>query len=168
MRYLARSFMLCSAALLAGCAHYRFGNPVPRESRAVSVAVFENASSQPEAEALLTQAVCREFVREGSMRLTAPERAAIQVSGKVTEYSQKPVRYAPADADTPVEFRIHMSAVVTATEKASGKILFGPATLAADTTCLTRGDLPTAKRDALHRAAHELGRQIVQSVIDIW
>lgn len=154
--------------LLAGCAHYRVGNPVPREMRNVTVPVFENACAQPEAEALLTQAVCREFIRDGSMKLTGMEQAAIKVTGRITEYSQKPIRFSDSNPDAPVEYRVHMVVIVTVIEKASGKILLKPTTLSADTNCLTHNDLPTAKRDALQRAAHDLGHQIVLSVISIW
>lgn len=160
---------VCATVLLsAGCAHYRIGNPVPRELRQVAVPVFENASTQPESEALVTQAVCREFLREGSMKLTGLDQAAVKVTGRVTEFSLKPVRYSHTDTDDSVEYRVHMVAVVTVIEKSSGNILLKPTTLTADTNCLTRGDLSTAKRDALHRVSHEISRQVVQAVIAIW
>jgi hypothetical protein len=61
-----------------------------------------------------------------------------------------------------------MVAVITVVEKATGKILLKPTPITADTNALTHDDLPTAKRDALHRATHELGRQIVLAVVSIW
>lgn len=161
------SFVLMTI-MITGCSHYRFGNPVPKESRAVAVTVFENGTMQPEAEALLTQAVCRELIREGSMKLTDADKAAVIVTGRVIEYSQKPARYSRQDTDIPVEYHVRLGASITVTERQSGKVLLEPLVLTVDTTSLARGDLPTAKRDALHRAVQVLGGRIVQSVIDIW
>ncbi len=154
-------FAILAGGLLAGCASYRFANPVPERHRALAVPVFASAVTQPEAEAVLTQAVRREAVRGGAFTLTESAGAALVLQGTVTGYTLKPVRYLEDTSGTPVEYRAVLKAEVSLTDAATGKVVVPPFTRSAETTAVARDDLATAKGAALHRAAQSLARAIL-------
>ena len=149
-------FAILAGGLLAGCASYRFANPVSGRHRALAVPVFASAVTQPEAEAVLTQAV-----RGGAFTLTESAGAALVLQGTVTGYTLKPVRYLRNTSGTPVEYRAVLKAEVSLTDAATGKVVVPPFTRSAETTAVARDDLATAKGAALHRAAQSLARAIL-------
>jgi hypothetical protein len=156
---------ILAGCVAAGCAHYRFGNPVPESRRKLAVPVFASSVTQPEAEAVVTQALCREVIRDGSFTLTNAGDAALTLKGTVTAYTLKPLRYLENTSGTPVEYRAMLTAEVTVIETATGAVVAPPFTLTAETTALARDDLATAKGSALHRAAQGLARAILLEAV---
>ena len=146
--------------LFVGCASYRFGNPLPEARRKLAVPVFASTVLQAEAEAVVTQALCREIIRDGSFTLTDARDAALTLNGVVTGYILKPVRYLERTSGTPVEYRATLKADVTLVDAATGDTVVPTFTCSAETTAVTRDDLATAKGAALHRAAQRLARAI--------
>jgi len=161
----AALFALLAGCLCAGCAAYRFGNPVPEGRRALAVPVFASAVNQAEAEAVVTQALCREIIRDGSFTLTPANRAALTLKGTVTAYTLKPLRYLENTSGMPVEYRATLAAEVTIVEAATGAVVVPAFTRTSETTVLTRDDLATAKGSALHRAAQSLARSILLEAV---
>lgn len=146
--------------LFTGCASYHFGNPVPEARRNLAIPVFISEVLQSEAEAVVTQALCREVIRDGSFTLTDVHDAALTLNGVVTGYTLKPVRYLERTSGTPVEYRATLTVSVTLVDAATGDTVVPTFTCAAETTAVTRDDLATAKGAALHRAAQRLARTI--------
>ena len=160
--------LAAAAAALAGCASYHVGSAVPQELRTISVPVFENLSSQPEAEVWDTQAVLAEFRRDGTMKIVAREDAALEVGGRVTTCEVAPVRY---DHDRPylaVEYRLRLTAKVRVVERATGKVVADLTTVTGEDIFQTQSDLPSSRRDALPRAAHRLAKQVVGETVGAW
>ena len=156
------------ALMTAGCAHYHLGSSVPPEKRTISVPVFVNASGQPEAEVLVTQAVLSEFRREGTMHIASHDTAALEVVGRVTGCTLTALRN---DHDRPyivVEYRMELTADVKVVERATGKVKANLGRVTGTDIFRTQSDLPSAKRDALPRAAHKLAQQIVLGTTSAW
>ncbi len=158
-------FAILAGCVLAGCAHYRFGNPVPESRRTLAVPVFGSSVTQPEAEAVVTQALCREIIRDGSFTLTNVEDAALTLKGTVTAYTLKPLGDLENTSGIPVKYRTLLTAKVMIVETATGAVVVPTFSQTAETTALARTDLATAKGAALHRAAQSLARAILLEAI---
>ena len=160
-------------ALLAGCAHYKWGSQLPAVYRDVAVPVFANKTHQPELEALLTQNVRREILSDGALRLKDLDAAAIIIKAEIKTFDSRAVRFSDDMRDLPVEFRVTM-AVETWVEDLDGNRLLPKKLLTQNTTVVPTHrvgandgasvpvtDLPTAKQDAAIRLSALLARDIL-------
>lgn len=158
-------FGILVGGLLNGCASYRFANPVPERYRDLAVPVFVSTMTQPEAEAVLTQAIRREAIRSGTFTLTREAKATLVLKGTVTDYVLKPVRYLENTSGTPVEYRAVLKAEVSLVDAVTGEVVVPKFSRSAETTAVARNDLTTAKGAALHRAAQSLARAILLEAV---
>ena len=155
-------------AALAGCAGYHTARSIPKGLRTIAVPTFENASGQPQAEALTTQAVLSEFRRDGVLRIADRENAALEVSGRVTSCKLEPMRF---DHDRPylaVEYRLTLTADVMVYERATGKVVANLKKMTGDDIFRSQSDLPSSQRDAMPRAAAKLAKNIVTETLLAW
>jgi hypothetical protein len=156
---------ILAGCVCAGCASYRFGNTVPESRRRLAVPVFANAVNQAEAEAVVTEALRREIIRDGSFTLTPADRAALSLTGTVTDYTLKPLRYEQDTRSTPVEYRATLTAQATLVDATTGAVVVTAFTRTAETTVTAGDDLQTAKASALRRAAQSLARSILLEAV---
>jgi hypothetical protein len=169
MTSFAKGIPLVALALaLAGCANYHAGTSVPRELRTIAVPTFANASGMPQVEAIATQAVLTEFRREGTMKITERENAALEMEGRITHCKLDSLRF---DHDSPyrtVEYRLVITADVKVYERASGKVVAKFTKVTGDDIFRAASDLPSTERDALPRAAARLAKTIVNETLMSW
>ncbi|MEI6210723.1 MAG: LptE family protein [bacterium] len=162
---------ICAIALvtaMAGCASYHTARSIPHDLRTVAVPTFENASGQPQAEALTTLAVLSEFRRDGALKIVERENAALEVAGRVTGCKLEPMRF---DHDRPylaVEYRLTLTADVKVYERATGKVVASLKKVTGTDIFRTQSDLPSSQRDALPRAAAKLAKTIVNETLMAW
>lgn len=166
--YLTCSVLATVLLAVAGCSSYRFGSSVPEELRTLSVPVFENETGFPEIDASVTQYVLREFQRQGTMRISAPENASLKLLGKLRETNPQSLNYDRNYVARASEYRYELTAEITLVERGTGKLLIDNLTVKANTTFLTRGDMLTGLQDAYPRVSKELARNIVDAVLAQW
>jgi hypothetical protein len=156
---------ILAGCVCAGCASYRFGNTIPESRRRLAVPVFANAVNPAEPAAVVTEALRREIIRDGSFTLTPADRAALTLTGTVTGYTLKPLRYEHNTSSTPVEYRATLTAQVTLVDATTGAVVVTAFTRTAETVVAAGDDLQTAKASALHRAAQSLARSILLEAV---
>jgi hypothetical protein len=161
---------LTAAALLlaAGCASYTCTSAVPEELRTLAVPVFENESGFPEIDAVVTQQVLREFQREGTFRIARQDAASLKLLGKLVKTEMQSLNYDRNYGSRTSEYRYGLVAEITLVERGTGKLLIDAQRVKANTTFLTHGDMLTGVQDAYARAARELARAIVDTVLAHW
>ena len=171
-RILLPLLLLCTA--LCGCKSYTWGNSkLPAAYRDTAVPFFTNTTDQPEVEALLTQAVRREIMADGALRLKDLDDAASVIRGRVRRFDTRVARFSSEARDLPVEFRATMS-VEAWVEDTAGNILLPKRTLtqnttvvpthhvaAADASAVAVTDMATAKQAAAIRLSALLARDIL-------
>ena len=156
---------ILAGCVCAGCASYRFGNPIPENRRRLAVPVFANTINQAEAEAVVTAALRREIIRDGSFTLTPADGAALTLTGTVTGYTVTPLSYEQNTSSTPVEYHATLTAEVTLVDATTGAVVVTAFTRTAETIILAGVDLQTAKASALHGAAQRLARSILLEAV---
>lgn len=169
--FAAAALLVCAS--LTGCQSYTWGTKLPAAYRDVAVPVFENNTTQPEVEALLTQNVRREIMNDGALQLTDLDDAAIVIHAKVQRFDTRVARYSSDVRDLPVEFRATMAAEAWVEDK-QGNILLPKKLLTQNTTVVPSyrlgvddgaavpvTDMPTAKQNAAIRLSALLARDIV-------
>ncbi len=89
----APAFVLLMLAVgLAGCG-YSFRGNLPDRIKTVGVPIFQNKTSSPGVESLLTSAVVDAFASNGRLRVVKPEEADAVLTGEVVGYGVVSIAY---------------------------------------------------------------------------
>ncbi len=157
--------MATTAAILGGCAGYRWTSEVPESLRTVAVPTFDNRTMSAELGAVVSQYVLREFQREGTFSIRRTGDSALEVQGSIEKADRAAIAYDRGYGMRASEYRYVVEASVSLVDKSSGKVLFENRKYVGETTFLTQNDLLTGQRDAAQRVAADLARQIVDDVV---
>lgn len=155
------------ALALSGCAGYRLGpsNGEPAGTRTIQVEPFVNNTPEPRLGDDATAALRKEVQRDATFRLASNEPGDIVVRGEITHFFRSGVSFQPTDVVTARDYRLLMTAHVTARDRATGKVLLDK-TMIGDTTVRVGNDLPSAERQARPLLATDLAQQITSLLAD--
>jgi outer membrane lipopolysaccharide assembly protein LptE/RlpB len=84
--------LLLIAVGLTGCG-YSFRGNLPDHIKTVAVPIFQNKTSEPGVESLLTSAVIDAFASNGRLRVVKPEEADAILTGEVVGYGVLSIAY---------------------------------------------------------------------------
>lgn len=147
--------------LLTGCAGYQLGptNGMAAGEKSVQVSPFVNETMQPRLTDAVTSQMRKELQRDGTFQLVSNGDADILVKGALTAYQRAEVTLAFNDVLTVRDFRLSLTAHVTARERATGRILLDqPVT--GYTLIRVGSDLPNAERQAMPLLAADLAKNV--------
>src|SRR2546426_3923195 len=118
--------VLSVALLSSGCAGYRLGptNGLAAGEKSIQIIPFANQTMEPRLGDAVTIQVRKQLQRDGTYRLATHEDGDILVSGAVTHYRRQEVSFIPTDVLTVRDYRLSLTAQVTARERGTGKVLF--------------------------------------------
>ena len=158
--------LLLFSFLLEGCA-YRLGptNGQTAGAKSVEVRLFRNQTFEPRLTEAVGTALRRTLQQDGTYRLDTKGDADIIVNGVITRYERSGISFNPQDVITPRDFSILMLAKVTATERATGRVLVDRE-LSGRTTIRSGPDLSSAERQAVPNLAEDLARNITSVLVD--
>jgi len=151
----------CAVAFLTGCAGYRLGptNGLAAGEKSVQVVPFVNQTLQPRLTDAVTSQLRKELQRDATYQLASHDDGDIVLSGILTSYQRFEVTLASNDILTVRDFRLSLTARVTARERTTGKaILDQPVT--GYTLMRVGSDLPSAERQALPLLANDLAKNV--------
>jgi hypothetical protein len=160
IRFLAAALM---ALWLTGCAGYHLGpvNGAVAGEKSIEVLPFNNQTLQPRLGDALTQALREQLQTEGTYHLAGRGPGDIVVSGVITRYEREGLSYLSADVTTPQDYRVDITAHITARDRATGTVLLDK-DVRGDTLVHVGSDLADAERQALPLLAQDLARNITE------
>lgn len=147
--------------LVGGCAGYRLGpaNGMAAGERSIQVSPFANLTLQPRLTDAVTAQLHKEVQRDGTFRLATQSDGDILLNGTLKRYQRTEVTFATQDILTVRDYRIVLTAQVTATERSTGKLLLNQE-VSGYTLIRVGADLPSAERQAAPLLAADLARNI--------
>jgi hypothetical protein len=153
--------MVGAALVLAGCAGYRLGPPngLAARDQSVQVSPFANRTMQPRLTDVVTWQLRKELQRDGTYRLATHGDGDIIVTGALTKYERFEVTFAANDILTVSDYRLSLTAQVTARERSSGKILLDQP-VSGYTPIRVGTDLTSAERQAMPLLAQDLAQNV--------
>ena len=160
---------LCLGLLTAGftgCA-YRLGptNGERAGARSVQVNPFENKTIEPRLIEAVTFALRKQVQQDGTYKLNSHDEGDIIVSGAIVNYERRPISFQSRDAITPRDYRLTITAHVTARERATGKVLLNKS-VNGHSDIRIGPDLASAEREALPLVAADLARNTTALLVD--
>lgn len=157
--------VLCFALVgTAGCAGYKLGpvNGVAAGARSVQIAPFANKTMEPRLTDALAIEMRRELQRDGTFRLATHGDGDIVVTGVLTNFNRHEISFVPADVLTVRDYRLSLTAVVTATDRTAGKTLLNAQPVTGYTLVRVGSDLTSSERQALPLLAADLAKHVTQ------
>ena len=155
------------ALALSGCAGYKLGptNSTSAGEKSVQIIPFANQTLEPRLGDALTGALRKELQRDGTYRLATRDAGDIVVNGVITRYLRQEQTLVPEDVVTVRDYRIALTAQVTARDRVTGKVLLDqPVT--GYTLLRVGSDLTSAERQALPLLATDFARQVTALLAD--
>lgn len=154
-------------ALAAGCAGYRVGpvNGVAPQGKAVTVNLFENKTFEPRLSESVAFALRKKLQRDGTFQLETREDGDIVLNGTILEFLRSPLSFEPTDILTPRDYNISVLADVTATERATGKVVLKQQ-FSGQTSVRAVGNRDVAERQAQPLLAEDLARNITAALTE--
>jgi hypothetical protein len=151
------------AVLFAGCAGYHLGpvNGVVAGEKSIEVVPFNNQTLQPRLGDAVTQALRERMQTDGTYRLATRDPGDVVVTGVITRYQREGVGFLRTDVTTAVNYRVSVTAHVTARDRATGKVLLDK-NVGGYTLVQTGTDLADAERQALPLLAADLARNVTE------
>lgn len=152
---------------LSGCAGYHLGpvNGLEAGEKSVQVDPFANRTLQPQLTDALSLQLRKELQQDGTYHLATHGDADVIVTGSITRYQRTEVTLASNDILTVRDFRLTITAQVTARERSTGKVLFDQP-VSGFTLIRVGSDLPSAERQALPLLAQDLARNVTALLVE--
>jgi len=157
---------LAALSLLAGCAGYKLGptNGLAAREKSIQITPFLNHTFEPRLGDTVTTALRREIQRDGTYHLATRNDADIVVTGVLVGYKRHELNFEPHDVLTVQDFRVSVSAQITARDRATGSSTNWTAT--AYTLVRVGSDLTSSERQAMPVLAEELAKNVADSLVD--
>ncbi len=172
----AAPFLLVAVSLLAGCSHYVLGTGGGTPFKRLYIAPVVNAAPLPQAVAVISTEIREAFIRDGRLQVVnTPEDADVVLATRLGSYGRDIATVVANDTGLARKFVLNLSATITLTDPASGKVYFQDRPLAAKRQIFTdnpqtgRGDNQLqAEYQAVPLLAQSLSAAAVSAVLDVW
>jgi len=153
---------------MSGCGGYRFAsdfNNLPEEIESISIPFFKNETFESNIEAVFTNAVINEFIKNKRFEVV-PNGGDATMAGVVREFNLGTIAYSSEDRAR--QYRAFVSLEVTVTNNATGEVIWRNPHLIHDEEYDVAPDIAFTdanKDDAIQRIAVELAEQIYEDVV---
>jgi hypothetical protein len=162
-----RLLALLPLLLLSACAGYHLGptNGLHSGERSIQITPFVNQTLEPRLSDNVTLSLRKNLQKDGTYRLNTQNEGDIIVSGAVVNYDRIQLAFQSTDVVTATQYRIVITAQVTARERLTGKVVLNRK-VSGQSTTFVGSDLPSAERQTLPLAADDLARNITGLLVD--
>ncbi len=159
---------LLALLLLPGCASYRLGSMLPPDVRTVYVPTAINRTSEPFLEQDTTSATLAAIQIDGALRVTSKEDADSILDITLTQFWLDPVSYVSGETSTANEYRLNIRASIVLRRASDSTVILERSNIVGYDEFDFAGDLTSSKAVALRPAAEDLGRRIVDAIVQYW
>ena len=161
------TLLLVLMPCLFGCAGYRLGpsGGFAAGEKSIQVMPFSNQTLEPRLTDAVTSQLRKQLQHDGTFRLATHDDGDIVVTGIITKYTRHELSFQPADTLTARDYRISMTAQVTARDRITGKVVLDQE-LTGFTLLRVGQDLVSSERQSLPLLAGDLARNVTSRLAD--
>ncbi len=167
MRWSALLACALAGSLAAGCAGYHLGptNGSPAGTRSVQVNLFQNQTPEPRLIEAVSSSLRKTLQQDGTFRLDTQGGGDLLVTGVITRFERSGLSFQPTDILTVQDYRLLLTAKITATDRRTGKIVLDRE-VTGRTTVRVGADLPSAERQAVPLLAADWAKQATALLVE--
>lgn len=167
-RLLAPLAPLLALLLLSGCAGYRLGSMLPADIRTVHMPSCINNTSEPLIEQDVTRAILSQIQIDGSLRVADADTADSILEVTLIQFWLDPVAYAKDESSTANQYRMSIRAAFVLRRRADNSVVVESPGVTGWYDFDFAGDMTSSKAVALRPAAEDLGRRILNRIVQYW
>jgi hypothetical protein len=167
-RTLASSAAALLLLLSAGCASYRLGSMLPEDIRTVYMPTSVNQTTEPLIEQDVTRAILSQIQMDGSLRVVPEEEADTILDVTLTRFWLDPVAYKTGMSATVNQYRMSIRASFVLRRRADNSVVVESPGIIGWYDFDFAGDMTSSKNVGLRPAADDLGRRIVNRIVQYW
>jgi hypothetical protein len=161
--------ILVGSLFLAACASYHAGTPEnDLKGSSIYVAPAKNDSLAPQAQALVTDAVVKAILTDGSLTVTRAADADLTLEITLVDYDRHSLSKNKLDTGLSRNETITLDALITLKDNHTGKAIFTNRKVHADGQAFFDNGQTSAERDAMPKLARELSERILTELIGQW
>ncbi len=144
-----------------GCAGYKLGpvNGLAAREKSVQFIPFVNRTLEPRLADAVNSQLREELQRDGTYQLATQNDGDIVVVGTISRYERIEVSFSASDILTVRDYRLELTAHVTARERSSGKVILDQP-VKGTTLIRVNNDLTSSERQALPLLAGDLAKNV--------
>jgi hypothetical protein len=145
----------------SGCAGYKLGpvNGLAAREKSVQINPFANQTLEPRLGDAVTSQLRQEMQRDGTYQLATQNDGDIIVAGTINSYVRIEVSFSSSDILTVRDYRLELTAHVTAHDRSSGKVILDQP-VKGTTLIRVTNDLTSTERQALPLLAGDLAKNV--------
>jgi hypothetical protein len=154
--------------VFSGCAGYQLGpvNGMTAGEKSIQINPFSNQTLQPRLTDPVTAQVRKELQRDGTYKLASHGDGDIIVTGTLTRYDRAEVTLSSSDILTVRDYRLSLTAQVSARERATGKVILNEQPVTGYTLIRVGSDLTSAERQAAPLLAQDLAKNLTALLVE--
>jgi hypothetical protein len=137
---------------------------VARE-KSVQIAPFANQTLEPRLTDAVTSQLRKQLQRDGTYELATRDNGDVLVTGVITSFQRHELSFLNNDTLTVRDYRLSLTAKVTARDRASGKIVLDQH-VSGFTIIRVSSDLTSTERQALPLLAADLAKNVTALLAD--
>ncbi len=168
MRHPALLATTLLALLLTGCAGYMLGptNGDAAGEKSVQVTPFVNQTLEPHLTDALTTEIRKRLQQDGTYKLATRGNSDIILTGVIVGYQRNETTLRPDDTFTVRDYRLTLTAQVTARSRATGAVIVSERIVKGYTSVRVGNDQTSSERQALPLITADLAKNIVAILAD--
>jgi len=167
-RFLAPIAIALLLLLSAGCASYQLGSMLPDDIQTVYMPTCVNQTTEPMIEQDVTSAILSQIQIDGSLRVTSKELADTILDVTLTGFWLSPVGYVQGESSTVNQYRMNIRASFVLRRRVDNSVVAESPGVSGWSEFDFLGDMTSSKNIALRPAAEDLGRLIVNGIVQYW
>ena len=167
IRHFAPALLALLALAISGCAGYHLGpsNGLEAGEKTIQINPFDNQTMEPRLGDAATTELRKQIQHDGTYRVATHGHADIVVSAVITRFNRHELSLLPHDVLTARDYRLNVTAQVTARDTDTGKIIFEkPVT--GYTLIRVGNDITSTERQAIPLLAQDLAKNIAELLVD--
>lgn len=160
--------LIAGLLIAAGCANYRLGSMLPPDVRTVYMPTCVNQTEEPLIEQDVTRAILSQIQMDGSLRVAAEDVADTILDVTLIRFWLDPVAYVSGESSTANQYRMSIQASFVLRRRSDNSVVAEAPNLTGWYDFDFVGDMTSSKAVALGPAAEDLGRRIVNRIVQVW
>lgn len=162
-------FLLFSvlALILSGCAGYRVGSTLPKSVQTVSLTIV-NKTDEPSIEVAVKKALIAELQMDGRLEVRPLEEADAALTVTLTKFDLDALAFNRLQGSLAEEYRMTLTAKAVLSDAQTSEVILESPVVRGEAEFPYAADLTTTKREALPKAANDLARKVVSTVVTAW
>lgn len=161
-------FLLLISLLLTSCGRYHLGRHSEPPFRTIYIRPASNESFAPQIQAIVTQQLREEFIRDGLLEVTSEAEAHAVLEIVLRDFNREVAATRSEDTTLAAKLRLELTAFCTLTDNRSGEVYFNDRPVQASAQSFPQDRAQQEEYQAMPILAGEMARRISYEVLQVW